>query len=65
MNKKQSLRIVGLGGYEDMILVEFRECGAEYELEPDGFGLGGMEIVAQMIDKEGLSPEEAAAAVGV
>jgi hypothetical protein len=43
--KKGTLRITGLGAYEDTILVECPECGEEYELEPDGLGEGGMEMV--------------------
>jgi len=34
-----------MGPYEDTIIVECPECGEEYELEPDGLGEGGMEMV--------------------
>jgi len=30
---------------KDTVLVECPECGEEYELEPDGLGEGGMEMV--------------------
>ena len=39
-----TLRIVGMGDYEDTILVEC-DCGFEGELEPDGLGEGGIEMV--------------------
>lgn len=42
--KKGQLKIVGLGYYEDTILVECPECGEEYEVEPDFFGEGGLEM---------------------
>jgi hypothetical protein len=34
-----------MGAWEDTILVQCTECGEEYELEPDGLGEGGMEMV--------------------
>ena len=43
--KKGTLRIIGMGAYEDTILVECPECGEEYELEPDGLGEAGMEML--------------------
>ncbi|HOZ48673.1 MAG TPA: hypothetical protein PLO37_15595 [Candidatus Hydrogenedentes bacterium] len=43
--KKGRLQITGMGPYEDTIIVECPECGEEYELEPDGLGEGGMEMV--------------------
>jgi len=39
------VEIVGMGPYEDTILVECPNCGAEYEVEPDGLGEGGLEMV--------------------
>lgn len=43
--KKGTLKVIGMGPYEDTIIVECQECGEEYELEPDGLGEGGMEMV--------------------
>jgi hypothetical protein len=43
--KRGRLEIVGMGDLEDTILVECPECGAELELEPDGLGEGGLEMV--------------------
>jgi RNase P subunit RPR2 len=43
--RKGTLEITGMGAYEDTILVQCPECGEEYELEPDGFGEGGIELV--------------------
>ena len=43
--KKSRLQITGMGAYEDTILVECPECGEEYELEPDGLGEVGFEMV--------------------
>jgi Zn ribbon nucleic-acid-binding protein len=43
--KKGTLRVTGMGDYEDTILVECPECGYEAELEPDGLGEGAMEMV--------------------
>ena len=43
--KKGVLKIVGMGHWEDTILVECQECGEEYEVEPDGLDEGGMEMV--------------------
>ena len=40
-----TLRVTGMGAYEDTILVECPECGYEAELEPDGLGEGAMEMV--------------------
>lgn len=51
--KKESLFILGTGGYDDTIEVECGSCGASYEVEPDGLGEGGMEFVdAQMAEIE-------------
>ena len=43
--KNGTLQITGMGDFEDSILVECPECGYETELEPDGLGEGGMEMV--------------------
>lgn len=43
--KKGQLKIIGMGPYEDTIIVECQECGEEYEVEPDGLDQGGMEMV--------------------
>ena len=43
--KEGRLEVVGMGAYEDTILVECPHCGAEYEVEPDGLGEGGLEMV--------------------
>jgi len=42
---KGQLLITGLGDYEDTILVECPVCGYDAELEPDGLGEGGLELV--------------------
>ncbi len=39
------LKVTGMSAYEDTILVQCQDCGEEYELEPDGLGEGGMEMV--------------------
>ena len=43
--KKDGLVVIGMGAYEDSIIVECPYCGEEYELEPDGLGEGAMEMV--------------------
>ncbi len=43
--RKGRLEIIGMGPYEDTIIVECPECGEEYEVEPDGLDEGGMEMV--------------------
>ena len=43
--KKGTLKVIGMGPYEDTIIVECQECGEEYELEPDGLDEGCMEMV--------------------
>ncbi len=43
--KKDGLVVIGMGPYEDTIVVECPHCGEEYELEPDGLGEGAMEMV--------------------
>jgi len=39
------LKVIGVGGFEDTIIVECPSCGEEYELEPDGLGEGCMEML--------------------
>ena len=44
---------MGTGFYNDTIEVECQDCGEYYEVEPDGLGDAGMEMVeAQMIEIE-------------
>ena len=43
--EENGLQIMGVGPYEDSIIVECSSCGEEYELEPDGLGEGGLEMV--------------------
>ena len=40
-----TLIIDGVGDYNDTILVHCDECGMEGELEPDGLGEGGFEML--------------------
>ena len=45
------LKIIGTGFYGDTIEVECQACGEFYEVEPDGLGEAGFEMVeAQMIE---------------
>ena len=37
-----------MGSFGDTILVECTECGYEAELEPDGLGEGGFEMIEAM-----------------
>lgn len=54
------LEIVGIGDYEDTILVECPECHEELELEGDGFSEGGLELVeAFEIEQKRRMREEA------
>lgn len=46
--KKKTLKIVGTGYYGDTIEVECTSCGAFYEVEPDGLGQGGLEMIDAM-----------------
>lgn len=49
------LKIVGTGSFGDTIMVlcyEDDRCGEEYELEPDGLGEGGLEMI-DAIEMEG------------
>jgi hypothetical protein len=57
--KKGRLQITGMGFYEDTIMVECPECGEEYEVEPDGLGEAGMEMVeAFEIEQKRQAQEE-------
>ncbi len=57
--RKGMLRITGMGAWEDTILVQCPECGEEYEVEPDGLGEGGMEMVrAFEIEQQRRQQEE-------
>jgi DNA-directed RNA polymerase subunit RPC12/RpoP len=50
---KKELKIMGTGYYKDTIEVECQACGEFYEVEPDGLGQGGLElIIAMEIDSE-------------
>jgi hypothetical protein len=40
-----TLIITGMGYYSDTIIVECNQCNHFAELEPDGLGEGGMEMV--------------------
>lgn len=47
------LKIMGTGSYNDTVEVECQDCGESYEVEPDGLGEAGFEMVeAQMIELE-------------
>ena len=47
------LKIMGTGYLGDTIEVECQDCGEYYEVEPDGLGEGGLEMVdAQMIEMQ-------------
>lgn len=43
--KKGVLKIVGTGPYGDTIEVECQDCGEIYEVESDGLGDGGLEMI--------------------
>lgn len=53
------LKVIGLDSYGDGIEVQCQnpECGAEYPLEADGLGMGGMEWVEAMMLEVGLEGE--------
>ena len=54
--KEKALKIVGIGYYGDTIEVECTACGEFYEVEPDGLGQGGLEMITamEMDNQEGL-----------
>jgi len=39
------LEIIGTGGFGDTVMVICEDCRIEYEVEPDGLGMGGMELM--------------------
>ena len=43
--KQDGLKVIGMGAYGDSIIVECPHCGAEYELDPDGLGEAGFELI--------------------
>jgi hypothetical protein len=54
-----SLKVIGLGGYDDLVQVECRHCGAIYDVEPDGLGRSGDELVeAWAIDGDASLEED-------
>lgn len=60
--KEGRLEVVGLGDFEDTIIVHCAECDEEYELEPDGLGEGCMELIEafelEMARREGAYNED-------
>lgn len=52
------LKVIGLGGFDDLVQVECGHCGAIYDLEPDGLGRGGDEFVEAWAIQNGISFEE-------
>lgn len=44
-----NLKIIGVGVYGDTIEAECPECGESFELEPDGFDEGGMEMIEALM----------------
>jgi hypothetical protein len=44
-----TLEIQGVAGFNDLIEVECNKCGEVLELEPDGLGDGGLEMVDAMM----------------
>jgi hypothetical protein len=53
--KTGKLKIIGVGYYGDTIEVECKneDCQDSYEVEPDGLGMGGLELVYAMSLSEG------------
>lgn len=48
-----TVKIMGTGGFGDLVEVECPDCHESYEVEPDGLGDGGFEWVeAMMMDME-------------
>ena len=54
-----ALVIDGLGEYKDTILIHCEECGIEGELEPDGLGEGGFELLEALEIETQNGDEEA------
>ena len=52
------LEIKGTGILGDTILVECQSCGDGYELEPDGLGDGGLEMVDALMMQVELDQED-------
>jgi hypothetical protein len=53
--KTGNLEIVGTAGFEDMVEVHCTNpsCDETYEVEPDGLGMGGEEMmIAAMLDMD-------------
>lgn len=48
------LEILGTGGLGDTVEVCCKKCGEVYEVEPDGLGDGGMEMVEAQCKDEGI-----------
>lgn len=46
--QKKTLKITGTGHYGDTVEVECTNCGEVYEVEPDGLGQGGLELIIAM-----------------
>ena len=56
---KGRVGILGMGEYEDTIIVACPECGEEYSVEPDGLGSAGTEMVeAFEIEQQRRKQEE-------
>jgi len=57
-----TLKVVGLGGFDDTIIVQCSDCEEEYELEPDGLDEGCMEFVEafelELQRREGANTDE-------
>jgi hypothetical protein len=56
-----TLEIQGIAGFNDLIEVQCNKCEDVYEVEPDGLGDGGLEMVdAMMIAMENgdIDPED-------
>lgn len=60
--KEGRLEVVGMGDFEDTIILHCNECDEEYELEPDGLDEGGFELVEayelEMARREGACNDD-------
>jgi len=54
-----TLKILGVGPFGDTIECQCDKCQEFFELEPDGFGEGGMEMVEAQMIQNGLDAAEA------